>query len=50
MDIAEFEIMDGGNQIEAQGKAFTPISVAFTQNAKDFQTPNDILDQNAFLG
>ena len=43
----EFHIVDGSDQIEAKSKAFTTISIAFTQNTKDLQLANDVLDQNA---
>ena len=46
----EFEVVDGRNQIETQAKAFSAITVAFTQNPKDFQLADDVLYQNAFLG
>ena len=45
----EFEIMDGGDQIEAQSKAFASISITLTQDAKNLQTTNDILDQNTLM-
>ncbi len=46
----EFEVVDGSDQIEAQPKAFSPITVTLTQDPKDFQLADDILDQNAFPG
>ena len=46
----EFQVVDGRNQIETQPKAFSPITVALTQDPKDFQLANDVLDQNALLG
>ncbi len=42
----EFEIMDGRDQIETQGKAFAAIPITLTQDAKDLQTANDVLNQN----
>ncbi len=45
----EFEIMDGRDQIETQGKAFAAISITLTQDAKDLQAANDILDQNTLM-
>jgi hypothetical protein len=44
----EFQVTDGSNQVETQPKAFAAISVALTQNAKDFQPANDIFNQNTF--
>jgi hypothetical protein len=46
----EFQIVDRGNQIEAQTKPFPSIPIALTQNAKDFQLANNVLDQNPFSG
>jgi len=45
----EFHIVDGSDQIEAKSKAFASVSIAFTQNTKDLQLANDVLDQNALL-
>jgi hypothetical protein len=44
----EFHVTDGSNQIETQSKTFAAISVALTQNAKDFQPANDVFNQNTF--
>jgi len=43
----EFHVVDGSNQVEAQAEAFATIPIALTQNAKDFQSADDVLDQNA---
>ena len=45
----EFQIVDSSNQVEAKAKAYAAISIAFAQNAKDFQLANDVLDQNALM-
>jgi hypothetical protein len=40
-------IVNGSNEIEAQSKAFSAISITFTQDAKNLQFTNDMLDINA---
>jgi hypothetical protein len=42
----EFHVADSSNQVEAQSKTFVSISKAFTQNARDFQSANNVLNQN----
>jgi hypothetical protein len=42
----EFKVVDSGDEIETQAKAFTPIAVAITQNAKYFQSTNDVFTEN----
>ncbi len=32
----EFQVVNGSDQVETQPKAFSPITVPFTQNPKDF--------------
>lgn len=49
MTMFEFQVVYGSDQVETKTKAFATISIAFTQNAKDFQLANNVLDQNAFL-
>jgi hypothetical protein len=44
----EFHVADGSDQVETQSKAFAAISVTLTQNAKDFQPADNVLNQNAF--
>lgn len=43
----EFKVVNSRDQIEPQSKAFTPIAVPLTHNAKDFQTANSLFNQNA---
>jgi hypothetical protein len=43
----EFHIADGSNQIKAQPETFAAISIALTQNTKDFQPADNVLNQNA---
>lgn len=45
----KFHIADGRNQIKSPAKAFTPVAVAFTQNAENFQPANNVFNQAAFL-
>lgn len=48
MSILEFQVVDSGNQIKAQTKPVPPIAIALTQDAKDFQLANNVLNQYAF--
>ena len=48
--MVEFGVVDSSNQIETKAKAFTPISIALTQDTKDLQFADNVLDQNANLG
>ena len=44
--LLEFQIVDGRNQIEPKPEAFATISIAFTQDAKDFQFAQDVFNYN----
>jgi hypothetical protein len=46
----ELEITDCRDQVEAKSKAFASIAKAFTQNTKDFQHADGILDQDMDYG
>ena len=42
----EFEVVNGSDQVETQGKTFSPVSVTFTENTKNLQAANDIFNQD----
>jgi type III secretory pathway lipoprotein EscJ len=43
----EFKVVLPGNQVEAQRESLPSVAVAFQQDAKDFQTTNHVLNQDA---
>jgi hypothetical protein len=49
VDIFEFQIIDGSNQVEPKPDAFATILIALTEIAKGFQPANYVLDQKPLL-
>ena len=45
--MTDFVIIQSGNQVESQTESAAEIAMPFRDNAKDFQIPNYILDQNS---
>jgi hypothetical protein len=45
---AEFEVVNCSDQIEAQGKSLSAITIPFTQDPKDLQLTKNMLNQNSF--
>jgi len=45
----EFKVVNCSDKIESERKAFAPVSVPFTQDPKNLQLANDVLDQNTFM-
>jgi len=48
--ILEFEVVDSSHEVETKAKAFASIAIALTQDTKDFQFANDVLDQDTNFG
>lgn len=44
--MTDFVIIQSGNQVEAQSESAAAIAIPFRDDAKDFQMPNDVLDQH----
>ncbi len=49
MSYFELEIIESGDEIEAQAKSFSTVSIAFAQDPEDLQSANDILDQDPLV-
>lgn len=46
-DLGKFKVVNCGDQVEAQGKSLSAITISFTQDPKDLQLTKNMLNQNS---